>query len=81
MSQPLLQTSPCSNCPRFGTAAVQLGYISAEQLKAALMEQLEDDLQGRPHRVLGAILAAKGWLGSEQITEILKLNLGPNFLR
>jgi hypothetical protein len=69
-----------STAPRFGTAAVQLGLITAEQLKDALMEQLEDDLNGRPHRVLGAILSARGWLAPEQIPQVLQVNLGPNFL-
>ncbi len=67
--------------PRFGAAAVELGFITADQLKQALMEQLDDDLQGRSHRVLGQILTDKGWIEPEQIPTILRVNLGPNFLR
>ena len=73
--------TPCRDCPRFGTAAVQLGLITGDQLKDALMEQLDDDLQGRSHRVLGVIMIEKGWVRPEQIPEILSVNLGPNFLR
>jgi hypothetical protein len=58
-------------CSRFGTIAVELKLISIEQLKWALDEQLEDDLAGRPHRVLGAICFAHGWMTPEQIEQVL----------
>jgi len=58
-------------CSRFGTIAVELKLISIEQLKWALDEQLEDDLAGRPHRVLGAICFAHGWMTPEQIELVL----------
>jgi len=58
-------------CSRFGTIAVELGYIEVEQLKQALDEQVEDDLNGRPHRVLGAICFALGWMKPEQIDVVL----------
>lgn len=59
------------NPPRFGTLAVELGYISAEQLKTALIEQVEDDLAERPHRLLGTILYEKGWITFRQRETIL----------
>lgn len=58
-------------CSRFGTIAVELKFISIEQLKQALDEQVEDDISGRPHRVLGAICFAHGWLEPEQIDLVL----------
>ena len=58
-------------CSRFGTISVELKFISIEQLKWALNEQLEDDLAGRPHRVLGAICFAHGWMTPEQIDVVL----------
>lgn len=58
-------------CSRFGTIAVELGYLAIDQLKAALEEQLEDDLNNRPHRVIGAICFARGWMTPEQIDVVL----------
>jgi len=60
-------------CSRFGTIAVELKYISIEQLKWALEQQIEDNLAGRPHRVLGAICFAHGWMAPEQIEFVLNM--------
>jgi len=57
--------------PRFGTIAVKKGFIAPEQFKTAMTEQIDDDLAGRPHRLLGSILYASGWLSKEQIQGIL----------
>jgi|GEM_PF-3077370 len=45
---------------RFGMVAVHLGFISAEELKMALIEQVEDDLAERRHRTIGIILYDRG---------------------
>jgi hypothetical protein len=37
---------------RFGHIAVQEGFITLDQLLAALKAQVEDDLAGEPHRLL-----------------------------
>ena len=58
-------------CARFGTTAVELQFITSEQLKWALDQQVEDDLAGRAHRVLGAICFAHGWMNPEQIDIVL----------
>lgn len=58
-------------CSRFGTIAVELGFISVEQLKQALEEQVDDDLNSRPHRVLGAICFSQEWMTPEQIDVVL----------
>ncbi|SHJ49655.1 hypothetical protein SAMN02745165_02500 [Malonomonas rubra DSM 5091] len=60
-----------SYCSRFGVIAVDMKYISSEQLKWALDQQVEDNLAGRPHRMLGAICFAHGWMTSEQIDNVL----------
>jgi hypothetical protein len=51
---------------RFGSIAYQRGYVMKEQIQAALAEQVEDNISGRPHRLLGTILREKGWLTEEQ---------------
>jgi len=60
-------------CPRFGQLAVELGYVSAEQLKQALGDQVDDNLTGRPHRILGAIFFDHGYMSPGQIEEVLNL--------
>ncbi len=58
-------------CSRFGTIAVESGLLTPEQVKQALDEQVDDDLAGRPHRVIGAICFSHGWLTPRQIEQIL----------
>jgi hypothetical protein len=59
-------------CRRFGTIAVKNGFISRERLKEAFIEQLEDDLNGKDHRLIGAILFQKGWMTWEQVDVVLR---------
>ncbi len=58
--------------PRFGKIAVEMGSITAEQLKVSLVEQVEDDLADKPHRPIGCILFEHGWITKEQIDIVLK---------
>ncbi len=52
-------------------------FITAEQLKEAITEQVEDDLADKPHRPIGNILLESGLITIEQIdivlTELVKL--------
>jgi len=56
---------------RFGSIAYHQGYVTKEQIQEALAEQVEDNLSGRPHRLLGTILREKGWLTEEQEKSIM----------
>jgi hypothetical protein len=58
-------------CRRFGAVAVHRKYATADQVKAAIMEQLDDDINGREHRLLGSILYDKGWITDDQIEAVL----------
>ncbi len=58
-------------CLRFGQIAAALGFITVEQLKEALIEQVEDDLSNRRHRLIGEILFEKDWMTFEQIEIVL----------
>ena len=60
-------------CVRFGTLAVTKKYLVEEQLQQALREQVDDNLAGHPHRVIGAICFEHGWMTPAQIEEILNL--------
>ncbi len=57
---------------RFGRIAVDMGFITAEQLKEAITEQVEDNLADKPHRPIGKILLEHGWITKEQIDIVLK---------
>ena len=58
-------------CSRFGVIAVSKGFVTADQLKAALMEQADDNISNKPHRLIGRILFEKGWMTDEQIDTVL----------
>ena len=61
---------------RFGSMAIFRGYVSLFQIQQALSEQVEDNVQGRPHRPIGKILQQKGWITEEQERSILKEMFG-----
>ena len=58
--------------PRFGKIAVDMGFITTEQLKSALSEQVDDEIYGNPHRVIGSIFFEKGWMTYQEIEKVLK---------
>jgi hypothetical protein len=57
--------------PRFAATAVLRGFVTAEQVKEALTEQLEDNILNRPHRQIGQILLAHNWITTEQIDIVM----------
>lgn len=58
-------------CARFGVISVKKGFVTADQLKAALIEQADDNLSDRPHRLIGRIFFEKGWMKDKQIDIVL----------
>ena len=60
---------------RFGQVAVEKGYVSEGRLKEALCQQVDDNLAGREHRLLGAIMFQNNWMTSEQIEDVLNVVL------
>jgi len=59
--------------PQFGQIAVDMEFITAMQLREALVEQVENDLSGEPHRFIGRILSEHGWITGEQIGTVLDI--------
>jgi hypothetical protein len=59
---------------RFGEIAVKKGFISKQQLREALEEQIsnEPSLRLRPRKLIGEILSELGWITQSQISEVLK---------
>jgi hypothetical protein len=59
--------------PKFGKIAVDMGFITAEQLTEALAEQAEDSLYNRPHRFIGYILYEKSWITNGQVDIVIDI--------
>ncbi len=57
---------------QFCKIAVDMGFVTAEQLKEAITEQVEEDLADKPHRPTGKILLENGWITKEQFDIVLK---------
>jgi len=62
-------------CPRFGQLSIEMGYITVDQLKDAMNIQVDDNISGKDHRLIGSILFDKNWMSSEQIEIVLNLLL------
>ena len=60
-------------CVRFGQIAVEMGFVSEAQLKQALCLQVDDDLAGKKHRLIGTIMFENEWISSEHIETALNL--------
>jgi hypothetical protein len=63
---------------RFGVTAVKIGFITADQLHEAMRIQLDEDLHGREHRLIGRVLLEMASISSSQIREVLRLMGFPN---
>ena len=58
-------------CVRFAEIAVKMGYVAPDKVKEAMSEQLDDDLNNRPHRLIGRILMDRGWMSPKDIESVL----------
>ena len=56
---------------RFGSIAVSRKYVTLGQVQQALAIQIEDNVNGRKHRLLGDILLENNWITAEQVKSIL----------
>jgi len=57
---------------RFGAVAIDKGFITLENLIAAIKIQILENLQGLDHRLIGQILWEEGYIKTEQINEVLE---------
>ena len=57
---------------RFGTIAVEKGFITVDQLTEALNIQARENIEENRHRLIGAILVDMGFITESQIDEILE---------
>ena len=68
-----LKTISDKYCPRFGKTAFEMGFITEAQLKEALCIQVDDELSGKKHRLLGSILFDKNMMTSDQIERVMNV--------
>ena len=57
---------------RFGSLAIDKGFITLEHLIEAMKIQILENLQGLDHRLIGQILWEEGYIKTEQINEVLE---------
>jgi len=57
---------------RFGTIAVDKGFIGSEQVVEALAIQAQENIEQGTHRLIGQILLEQGLLTESQIDEVLE---------
>ena len=56
---------------RFGTIAVDRGFITAQQLKQAMGIQVTEELEIKEHRLIGQILFDLKMIKASHIEEVL----------
>lgn len=71
MKDPTGKSEPRIEGARFGSIDCYRGYATLHQIQQALAEQVEDNVYGRKHRLLGTILREKNWITEEQEKAIL----------
>ena len=57
---------------RFGEIAIDMGFISEEQLEEATKLQMEQDADGLEHRLIGSILYSLGYMTIQQVNEVIE---------
>jgi len=55
---------------RFGTISVKKGFVTKEQVLEAMKVQMERNLDGLEHRLIGSILYSMGYITLPQIDEV-----------
>ncbi|HVY61370.1 MAG TPA: hypothetical protein VHF22_06935, partial [Planctomycetota bacterium] len=55
----------------FGDVAIELGFVKPRDVLEGLNDQMDDDMLGRRHRLLGEILYAKGLLTDAQVDAVI----------
>ncbi len=58
---------------RFGTVAVEQGFVTQGQVVEALGLQVKENLERKKHRFIGQILLGLGYLTDPQLKEMLRV--------
>ena len=59
--------------PRFGDIAISKAFITIDQLVEAMTQQVKEDAERQPHRLIGEILVAMGHMTQHQVTKTLEI--------
>ncbi len=65
--------TPQTFCPRFGMLAIEMGFVTVDQIREAMAEQLEDDLAEKLRRLLRTILIDRGWMTLREVEMVLDI--------
>jgi len=57
---------------RFGVVAIEMGFITSDELINGLKVQVQEDVELGYHRLIGEIFLDRGDMSEEQIAEVLK---------
>ena len=57
---------------RFGIVAIDMGFITAEQLIESLRTQVIGDIEQKEHKLIGTILLEMGLVTREQIDKVVE---------
>ena len=57
---------------RFGDIAIQKKFITKNQLLEAMTVQIENQLEGAEHKLVGAILIELGYMSEDHINEVVE---------
>ena len=59
---------------KFGQVAIEMGFVTAEQVKQVLSEQFSIDSSSRlrPPKLMGEIFSEKGWMTQKQIHMVIE---------
>lgn len=71
MSNDIERELSAKYCPRFGQIAVEKMFVTAEQVKKAVSEQIDDDMANKPHRMIGRIFLDNELMTPQQIDSVL----------
>jgi len=56
---------------RFGIHAIENGFITKDQLHESLVIQVEGNVEGKTHKLIGNILIDLGYINEDQVNKIL----------
>ncbi len=62
-----------NNEVRFGKVAVDMGFITIDQMLNAIEVQVRENIAFGTHRKIGMILLEEGHITMDQINEVLKV--------
>jgi hypothetical protein len=57
---------------RFGTVALERGFLTPGQLGKAVSIQMKEDLEGLSHRLIGEVLVDLGFMSIFQVNEVIE---------